>query len=460
MFEWFAWRPQVMDWIGVAPLRAGLRFALLRCAGRRFEVGAREISESISGMSMDTELQKHYALLLGVGSPWEVKTVELKILEKKVEIELGWQWGAAAKCPECGRACSLHDSAPERTWRHLDTMQFTTLIRARTPRSQCPEHGVKTMQVAWAAPQGRFTLLFERFAVEVLLASASVSQACALLGLSWDTAQEIMRRAVERGLERRQLEGLKYLGMDEKSFKRGQSYITLLTDLEESRVLDVVEERTSEAAGQLWNTLSPEQKQAVEAVAIDMWEPFIKTIEEQAPEADIVHDKFHVSKYLGEAVDKVRRAEHKQLMAQGDETLKGSRQLWLYNPENFSAEQVDEFSALKDLHLKVARAWAAKELFSKFWNYQEEGWARRFFKNWYRWVSRSRLKPVVEVARMLKRHLDNLITYLRHHITNAVTEGLNSKIQSLKSAARGFRNFKNYRIRILFFCGKLNLYPL
>jgi transposase len=71
-----------------------------------------------------------------------------------------------------------------------------------------------------------------------------------------------------------------------------------------------------------------------------------------------------------------------------------------------------------------------------------------------------RLKPMVAVAQLLKRHLPNLLTYLKHPITNAVTEGLNSKIQSLKSAARGFRNFQNYRTRILFFCGKLELYPL
>jgi transposase len=316
------------------------------------------------------------------------------------------------------------------------------------------------MQVPWAVPQGRFTLLFERFAVDVLLASASVSQACELLGIGWDTAHEMMRRAVERGLTRRQLDGLKYLGMDEKSFRRGQSYITLLTDLEEARVLDVVAERTTQAAGQLWQTLTPAQKQTVAAVAVDMWEPFIKTIEEQVPGAAIVHDKFHVSKYLGEAVDKVRRQEHKELMAQGDETLKGSRPLWLYNPQHFSPDQAQEFAALKDLHLKVARAWAAKELFSKFWAYQQEGWARRFFKDWFGWVSRSRLKPMVAVAQLLKRHLPNLLTYLKHPITNAVTEGLNSKIQSLKSAARGFRNFQNYRTRILFFCGKLELYPL
>ena len=411
-------------------------------------------------MSMDNELQKHYALLLGIGSPWEVKTVELKLAEKKVEIELSWQWGSAAQCPECGCECSIHDSAPERTWRHLDTMQFVTLLRARTPRANCPEHGIKTMTVPWAAPQGRFTLHFERFAVEVLLACASVKQACELLGIGWESAHEMMKRAVERGLERRPLDQLKHLGMDEKSFKRGQSYITLLTDLEQSRVVEVVEDRTTEAAGKLWDSLSPEQKATVEAVAVDMWAPFIQTVEQQVPDADVVHDKFHVSKYLNEAVDQVRRQEHKELRAQGDETLTGSRQLWLYNPQNFSPEQAAEFAALKNLQLKVARAWAAKELFTKFWQYQEAGWARRFFKDWFGWVSRSRLKPLIAVAKMLKRHLENLLTYLKHHITNAVTEGLNSKIQSLKSAARGFRNFQNYRTRILFFCGKLDLYPL
>jgi len=234
----------------------------------------------------------------------------------------------------------------------------------------------------------------------------------------------------------------------------------LLTDLEPSRVVEGVEERTAEAAKQLWQSLTPAQKEAVEAVAVDMWAPFIHTIEQEVPEADIAHDKVPVSKYLGEAVDKVRRQEHKELMAQGDETLKGTRQLWLYNPQHFSPEQRSAFAALKDLHLKVARAWAAKELFRKFWEYQAAGWARRFFKNWFGWVSRSRLKPVVEVAQMIKRHLENLLTSLKPHITNAVIEGLNSKIQSIKAAARGFRSFRNYRIRILFLCGKLNLYPL
>jgi transposase len=185
----------------------------------------------------------------------------------------------------------------------------------------------------------------------------------------------------------------------------------------------------------------------------------MKSAARQVPEAELVHDRYHVSAHLKEAVDKVGRAEHKELLAQGAETLKGRRQLWLHNPQHFATEQAEEFARLKDLELKVARAWAAKELFSKFWEYQQEGWAGRFFRNWFSRVSRSRLQPLVEVAHMLKRHWETLLTDVRHRITNAVPEGLNSKIQSIKANARGFRSSENYRIRILFFCGKLDLYP-
>lgn len=445
------------------PPCAGRCFAPLRCAGpRRREIleGSMGVGQSEAMNLTDNELQKHYRLLLGIEMPWQVAEVKLELAEKQVKICLVWQEGQKAKCPVCGQDCSLYDLAPERTWRHLDTMQFETILRARTPRVECPTDGVKTILVPWAEPGGRFSRLFERFAIDVLLCARSVKQAAGLMGLSWDEVDHILRRAVQRGLSRRQLEGLTHVGIDEKSFGAGQSYISLLTDLAGHRVLDVVAERTQAAAETLWETLSPEQRQQVAAVAVDMWEPFLKATAAKAPDADLVHDKFHVSAHLNEAVDQVRRAEHKELLAQGDETLKGTRQLWLYNPQNFSEDQAASFAGLRDSGLKVARAWAAKELFSRLWLYRYEGAARRFFGDWYGWVSRSRLKPLVKVAKMLKAHLENILTYLRHPITNAVTEGLNSKIQMIKSNARGFRSFENYRTRILFFCGKLDLHPL
>lgn len=409
---------------------------------------------------LHNELHRHYALLLGVKSPWAVNEVNLDMAGKRVEIGLEWGQGQEVLCPECGQRCGLADHAPERTWRHLDTMQFETLIRARTPRSRCPQHGVKTVAVPWAESGSRFTLLFERFAIEVLLACRSLTQAADLLGLDWDAVQRIMDRAVQRGLKRRELEGLAHVGIDEKSFRSGQSYIALLTDLDGSRVLEVVEGCDQKTAEALWLSLPEEQRRRIVAVALDMAPAFIAASRVAVPQAALVHDKFHIAKHLNEAVDTVRRQEHKDLMAQGDATLKNTRQLWLFNPLNFSDEQAADFEHLKLSGLKVARAWAIKELFSKLWTYCYEGSARKFFKSWYGWAARSKLKPIIKVAKMIKRHLENILTYLRHAITNAVTEGLNSKIQSIKFNARGFRSFQNYRTRILFFCGKLNLQPL
>lgn len=414
-----------------------------------------------SGMSeLDNELHRHYGLLLGIKSPWAVSGVKLDMAGRRVEIGLEYGQGHEVSCPECGKRCTIADHAPERTWRHLDTMQFETLIRAKVPRSRCQEHGVKTISVPWAEPGSRFTLLFERFALDVILACRSLTQVCDLLGLDWDAVQRIMDRAVKRGLKRRELEGLAHVGIDEKSFGAGQSYISLLTDLDESRVLEVMEGCDQATAEALWQSLPEEQRRSIEAVALDMAPAFIAASRAAVPQADLVHDKFHIAKHLNEAVDTVRRQEHKQLMAQGDETLKSTRQLWLFNPMNFSDEQAEDFEQLKFSGLKVARAWAIKELFSKLWTYYYEGSARKFFKNWFGWAARSKLKPVIKVAKMLKRHLENILTYLRHPITNAVTEGLNSKIQLIKSNARGFRSFQNYRTRILFFCGKLSLHPL
>lgn len=405
-----------------------------------------------------SELTKHYSLLLGLDASWKVSEVSLSLEGKRVEILVA-HVGGKVTCPECGEGCSIADHAPERTWRHLDTMQFETRLRARVPRANCQVCGVKTTAVPWAGKHSRFTLMFEALAIEVIQACGNVKAAAELLGLDWDSVHRIMERAVERGLERRELEALEYVGLDEKSFRRGHNYISLLVDLTGSRVLEVVEGRTEEAANSLWETLPDEQKEQIAAVAVDMWPAYTNSIEANAEQAEIVHDRFHISKHLNEAVDQVRRQEHKALKQSGDERLKGSKQLWLFNPENISDDRWLEFEALKVQELKTSRAWAIKEQFRWLWEYRYAGNARKFFNRWYGWAARSRLKPIIKVAKTLKRHLENILTYFRHRITNAMSEGFNSRIQSIKSQARGFRAFENYRTRILFYCGKLDLLP-
>jgi transposase len=406
---------------------------------------------------MDT-LSTHYAQLLGLDDSWRVDAVELRLDERRVEVRLDYV-GTRVSCPECGVSCGLADHAEERRWRHLDTMQFTTELVARLPRCRCPDHGVKTIVPPWAGKHSRFTLFFEAFAIEVLQACRTVKAAASLLGLSWDAAQTIMDRAVERGLERREAKPVPHLGIDEKNFGKGQDYITVLTDLDGSRVLDVAPERTQAAAEAVLQTLSVEQRQEVQAVAADMLPAYANAVANQTPNAELVHDKFHVAKHLGEAVDQVRRAENKALQAEDDDRLKGPRQLWLFNQANLSPAQRRRFVAIRQSGLKTARAWAIKEEFRWFWRHVYAMSADEFFSQWYAWGVRCRLRPIVKVARMLKRHLPNLLSYFRHRITNAMSEGFNSVIQALKYAARGFRSFQNYRTRILFFCGKIDLRP-
>lgn len=404
-------------------------------------------------------LNHHYSLLLGLVHPWTVANVDLQIAKKLVEVEVVWPNEFMAICPDCGKSCALKDHREERRWRHLDTMQFETVIKARVPRSLCPKHGVKTVNTPWADPGSRFTLLFEGLAIDVILASKSLKDAAELLGLSWDQIHLIQKRSVERGLKRRSLENIRNVGIDEKSFLKDHKYASLMVDIDGERVIDVVQDRTIEATDQLWAKLPKDVRDGVEAVATDMWDSFITSTKNNAPNAEIVHDKFHISKYLNDAVDKVRKSEHKDLKQKGDESLTGKKYLFLTRPENLSPERLAEFNEIRKNIVKTSRAWSIKEMFSDFWNYTYEAWACKFFDKWYWWATHSKLEPVIKVAKMLKRHFPNIITYLKHRITNALIEGFNSKIQSIKSNARGYKNFENYRVAILFNCGKLSLYP-
>jgi len=192
-----------------------------------------------------------------------------------------------------------------------------------------------------------------------------------------------------------------------------------------------------------------------------MWEPYIQSIKGHLPDAadKIVFDKFHVAKHLSEAVDKVRRTEHKELRAVGDEQLKGTKYDWLKGRDKFDRAGWRAFCQLRRSNLKTARAWALKEQAMRLWDFVYLKAARNHFTWWYRWATRCRLKPMIEKARMLKSHPHNILTYLSHGITNATSESINAKIQWVKCTARGFRNVDNFKNAIYFHCAKLDPLP-
>lgn len=404
----------------------------------------------------DTEL---YARILGLQTPWSVTDVALDSTQHAVTVfvssDADWQWC----CPQCGRAAPRYDKRT-RQWRHLDTMQFKTLLEAEVPRVRCPEHGVLQVPVPWAEAGSGFTALFEATVI-YWLKQASTQAVARALDLSWNAVDGIMQRAVQRGLARRAELVPVHLSVDETAFQRRHEYVTVVTDQQNGHVIHVANERTRDSLASFYTSLSDVQRAGIRAVAMDMWPAYIRVTRDYLPDADqkIAFDKFHVAKYLGDGVDKVRREEHRQLLRSGDTSLKGSKYQWLRNPVNMSREQERHFAALRDSQLKTARAWAMKEFAMNIWCYQRRGWAERAWDQWFTWAQRCRLAPMKKVAATLKEHLWGILNAMQLGVHNGHAESVNSKIQRLKARACGFRNRERFRNAIYFHCGGLNLVP-
>lgn len=284
----------------------------------------------------DTELYRH---LLGIQQPWQVINVELNLDEQTVYVYVDFEGSQAAfDCPECGTYANLYDRRETRRWRHLDSCQFQTYLVASLPRVRCREHGVLTANVFFAEPNSRFTVLFERFALEVLRATQVQARAAQILRLSADQIQYLMHKAVARGLARRDAAApIAHVGLDEKSFQNGHQYATILSDLDQGRVVEVIQDRTQEAATTLLNTaLTPAQKESVQSVSMDMWTAFQNAKQAVLPNAEVVHDRFHIAGYLNDAVDATRKDEHKRLSRQEDKTLAKTKYLWLRSEASLS----------------------------------------------------------------------------------------------------------------------------
>ena len=281
------------------------------------------------------------------------------------------------------------------------------------------------------------------------------------LSLSWDQVAGIQDRAVRRGLARRKPQRPRRIGVDETSFRKRSEYITVVNDLDRDRVLWIGDSRKKSTLSAFYAELGPEGCARLESVAMDMWAPYIASTREHVPDADrrIVFDKFHIAQHLGRAVDEVRRAENRELVREGDDRLKKTKYLWLMNPDRMSQERWEGFASLRDSQLRVARAWAIKESAMMLWDYVRRGWAERAWKGWYDWAIRSRLSPIKRVARLIKYYWDGVINAATTNVTNARSEGLNSKIQWIKRKACGYRNRQRFHNAIYFHLADLDLYP-
>lgn len=251
------------------------------------------------------------------------------------------------------------------------------------------------------------------------------------------------------------------IGIDETSFQKRHEYVTVVASLEDGNVLYVGDGRGKQSLDEFYSSLDTGQLDEIESVCMDMWDPYIASTKEHVPcaESRIAFDKFHVAKHLGDAVDKVRREEHKALKAMGRDDLTNTRYLWLINPDHMTWNRWVSFRALRESSLKTARAWAIKEAAMCLWNYTSRGWALKAWTGLINWAMRSKLEPVKKVARMLRNYLYGVINAVVMKVSNGALEGINSRIQKLKARACGYRNRQRFRNAIYFHLGGLNLNP-
>jgi transposase len=405
----------------------------------------------------DTEL---FAKLLRIAAPWRVTRVTVNVPAERIDVWVAEAPGTPFRCAACRAVVPVYDHTPEQVWRHLDTCQCQTFVHARLPRTTCPTDGVKQVPAPWAEARSQFTRLFETRVIATGK-ECDVTGVTRLLATTWDATWGVLTRAVARGLARKPKRIPPRLGIDEKAVGKGQHYESIICDLDTGTVEAVVDDRTQASLEAYYRQFTREELAGVAAVAMDMWEPYVLATHACVPDAarKIVFDRYHATRYVTEAVDKVRRQEHKALKPHADLRLKGTRYLWLWNAENVPVWRRAAFDALKDASLQTSRAWAIKEALRGFWTYVYPKCAETFFTAWYFWATHSRLAPVIAAAKTLKRHLPNLLTYFRHRVTNATSEGINSKIQMVKLMACGYRNREHYKTAILFHCGGLDLGP-
>lgn len=403
-----------------------------------------------------------YEGILGLKSPWRVESVEMKIADREVRVQLKYREGSKFVCPECGERCPTYDHR-RRRWRHLDTCQMKTILEGDFPRIECKVDGVCDVAVPWAESGSRWTMMFEALAI-MLLKESDVTATATALRVSWEGAWAIAERAVGRGLKRRRQAPLKQVLVDEKAFRKGHDYLTLVAHVgnEGAKVEHISEGRSTESLAGFWREQSPQRLAQVEAVAMDLHRPYWEATVAHVPGAvdKIVHDRFHLMQHVQEALNKVRKQEHRFLWEEGFDLLKQTKYLWLKNPKDWTADQKHDFKAIKVANLETSRAWAMKETIRHLWKYRYVGVAEKFFKRWARWVRRSGLQPMIKVVEMFQRHLPNILTFCKHPLTTAALEAINAKIALVKKRSRGIANVNHLKTLIYFHCGGLDLNPL
>jgi transposase len=391
-----------------------------------------------------------------------ITAVTMDEASRKVTIRIEHEQEKTLACPVCARKTTRYDHRI-RVLRYLDTCQYETFLEVHIPRIKYEKDGVQQIEIPFAEKHSRFTSRFER-AILVWLESSPISKVAGNFNMSWDEVDGIMQRAVRRGLERRKQQKASNIGIDETSYQKRHDYVTVIMDKDRGCVIDVLGDRKAETLETWLKTPGKCDISGINSISMDMWDPHIKAVKAAIDEAGrkIAFDRFHVSKHLNEALDKVRRREHNAFMRDaGESPLSKSRFQWLTNSslaDNRNGKR-KAFMSLSRLNLETARAWRIKEMANSLWEYVYMNVAEAAWKKLLWWISHSRIPEMIKAGKTIRNYFWGILNAIRLRSTNGTVEANNNSIQRIKRMACGFRNKERFKNAILFHLGKLELFP-
>ncbi len=359
--------------------------------------------------------ENFFTTLINLEDGWEVQSIETNHGNGEIHISIVCRLQELAD-DQTGELCKVYDHAPERGWRHLDTMQYKTFITCKLPRIIASNGKVKTVQPDWASGYKRHTYLFEHAVIDLLKATRNQTKTAPPMRWGFNIVNRILHVSTHRGMGRRNYSQVVFdqLNIDGKSFRKGHHYMTVLSHPQSGCVLDVWEDRTKESVRSLLNkSLTNGQLQQVKAISMDMWKAFISTAEEMLPNAAIVHDRFHLVKYLNEAIDKVRRREVRQ-----HEELKNSRYALLKNPENLTEKQRIHFDAIAGANYEVSKAWQVRENFKDLFS-SEKLYAWKLYLRWTVDSQERKIKEINKVVDMFNNQIKGVVNAMLMNLNNA-----------------------------------------
>ena len=406
--------------------------------------------------AMETKIRgltKLFEQSIGVEEPWYIRSIETKDAEVHVYVDI--RDGNLLPCPECGKQCQRagYEKA-ERVWRHGDCLFYPCYVHCRRPRVKCDQHKTKVVEAPWARKSSRFTLMFEGYAM-LMLADMPILKASKLLRCNEKSLTRILRYWVEKAVSEDELKDVRSIAADETSFKRGQSYVTVVVDAQRRRVIDVEDGRSAQQIIDFSYKL--EEKggscEKIQYVSSDLSAAYRSGFQFCFPNAQHTVDKFHIKKLLLDALDEVRKSEQQEQRTR----KKISRKLLMIPETRQTQEQRQKIEQLSREYPKTGRAYRIVQAVDTLYASFDEETARSRLEQLYRWMRRSRLEPMKRVAKTLREYSSEILCFFRSRLTNAICEGINSMIQAAKRKARGYHTFEGFSAMIYLVAAKLSL---